>query len=130
MSGNQEANGSSIWLRQPHALNRRSGKLQTVVHVIGASKSFADIVQQQREKEQVWALQLRQQLCIGFQPLDFLILEPMQDLDGEKAVLVDRVAMVQVAEYERINCLELGNGQRQQLERVHGAQSISGVRCQ
>ena len=52
----------------------------------------------------------------------------MQNFDGQKGVLVDGVAVIQVAQHQRVDGVELGQGEREQVQRMHRAQRLGGVR--
>src|ERR1700690_704379 len=54
----------------------------------------------------------------------------MQVFDGEEGMLVDRVAMIEVADDEGFNSFEFRQKQSEQTQRVHGAQGVGGGRLQ
>src|ERR1700690_1551267 len=54
----------------------------------------------------------------------------MQVFDGEEGMLVDRVAMIEVADDEGFNSFEFRQKQSEQTQRVHGTQGVGGVRLQ
>ena len=51
----------------------------------------------------------------------------MQHLNRENAVFIHRVAMVEIAQDQRIDRLEFRNGEGEQAQRMHGAQRVGGV---
>ena len=61
-------------------------------------------------------------------PFRFRFLQAMQIFDGEERVLINRVAMIKITHHEHLDTLEFRQQQRQQAKRVHGAQSIGGMR--
>ena len=66
-------------------------------------------------------------LAERLQPFQVVVFEPVQHLDREEAVFIHGVAMVEIAQHQRVDGLELRNGKRQQIERMHHAQRVSSM---
>ena len=54
-------------------------------------------------------------------------LQPMQRVDQHHGVLVHRVAVVRVADHQRVNPVKLRDQQLQNSQRMHRAQRVSGI---
>src|SRR5579864_1138694 len=52
----------------------------------------------------------------------------MQTFNGEEGMLINREAMIEITHHEGIDQLKLRQQNREQSERMHGAQRFSGVR--
>ena len=87
-------------------------------------------MQQQRQQEQVEPVDLRQQ---PGQPLLVFVrglAQAVYVVNTKKSVLVDGIAVIAVANHQRVDAVELGNQHFKHAQRVHGAQRVRGVRTQ
>ena len=87
-------------------------------------------MQQQRQQEQVEAVDLRQQLREARLEIMGGLAQAVHVVDGEEGVLVDGVAVIAVPNHQCVDAVELGNQHLKNAQRVHGAQSVRGVRSQ
>ena len=67
--GNQEADRLRVFFAQSEAIERRQRELQASVNVVVARQSLAGVVKEQRQKQQLRALQLGEQSRERLQPL-------------------------------------------------------------
>src|ERR1700743_3261812 len=95
--------------------------------VAGAAR-LASVVHKKREQKKVEAVDFRQQSGKALFPVVRGLAQSVHVVDDEKSMLVDSVAMVRVADDERIDAVKFGNDQLEHAERVHGAQGMRGVR--
>ncbi len=51
----------------------------------------------------------------------------MQHLDRQQRVFVDRVAVIEIAQHQQVNRLELRDRVGQQVQGMHGAKRLCGV---
>ena len=95
--------------------------------VIAGAAGLAGVVHEQREQKQVEAVDFGQEPGETLFPLVMRLAEGVDVIDDEEGVLVDGVAMVGVADDERVDAMEFGDEQLEDSEGVHGAQSMGGV---
>ena len=106
------------------------GEFDALARMFAAAAAFAGIVQQQREQEEIEAVDFGQQLREALFAVMRGLAQAVHVVDGEEGVLVDGVAVVAVANDQRIDAVELGDQHLQDAERVHGAQRVRGVRAE
>ncbi len=95
--------------------------------VFAAAPAFAGVVQQQRKQEEIEPIDLRQQLRQALFVVVRRLAQAVHVVDGQEGVFIDRVAVIAVANDQRIDAVELGDQHLQHAERVHGAQRVRGV---
>ena len=95
--------------------------------VLAGAARLAGVVQQQRQQKQIEPVDLRQQLRQALLVVVRGLAQAVHVVDGEEGVLVDGVAVIAVANDQRIDAVELGDQHLQNAERVHGAQRVRGV---
>ena len=105
------------------------GQLDALAGMLAVAAALAGVVQQQREQEQIEAVDLRQQLRQALFVVVRRLAQAVHVVDGQEGVLVDGVAVIAVANDQRVDAVELGNQHLQHAERVHGAQRVRGVRA-
>ena len=106
------------------------GQFHALHRMLAGAPRLARVVQQQRQQKQIQPVDLRQQLR---QPLLVVVRrlpQPVHVVDGQKRVLVHGVAVIAVADHQRIDAVELRNQHLQHAQRVHRAQRMRGVRSQ
>ena len=81
-------------------------------------------------KKQIEAVDFRQQLREALLVLVGGLAQAVHIVDGEEGVLVDGVAVIAVANDQRVDAVELGDQHLKHAERVHGAQRVRGVRAE
>ena len=69
----------------------------------------------------------RQQRGEALLPVVSRLAQGVHVVDDQEGVLIDGVAMIGVADDQRINAVEFGNDKLKHAERVHGAQGVCGV---
>src|SRR5881394_2156035 len=128
MAADQERNCLAVSLieGQPrHALLRN---LKAGDDVALTRHAFANVVQQQTEIKKFGAFEFLEEAAVALVPLGLRLLCPMKALDGEKRMLIDGEAMIEVPYHQRIDEFEFRQEQDQQAERMHGSQSLGGMR--
>jgi len=93
----------------------------------GAAR-LAGVVQQQCQQEQIEAIDLRKQLRQALFIVVCWRAQAMHIVDTKEGVLVDGVAMITVANHQRIDAMEFGNQHFQHAQRMHGSQRMRSVR--
>ena len=120
--------------RSSASKSRRARKLSAsstlCVRVLAGAAGLAGVVQQQGKEEEIEAVDFREQLRQALLVLVGGRAQGVHVVDDEEGVLVDGVAVVAVADDERVDAVELGNQHLKNAERVHGAQSVRGVRTE
>ncbi len=128
MAGHQVAQRLAIRGIKIEPLGTALGELEARIDVVLRRHRFARIVQQQAEVEEFRLLEFCQQIGKPPVPFRFRFFQVVQVLYGEKGMLVDRVAMIKIANHERFHALEFRQQKCEQAKRVHGAQGIGRVR--
>ena len=82
---------------------------------------------EQRQEEEVEAVDLGQQGGKAPLPGKVRLAQGMHVIDHQEGVLVDGVAMIRVADDQGVDAVELGDEQLQDAQRMHGAQRVRGV---
>ena len=103
------------------------GQLHALPGMFAGAAGLAGVVQQQRQQEEIEAVDLRQQLR---QPLLVVVgglAQAVDVVDGQEGVLVDGIAVIAVANHQGVDAVELGNQHLQHAQRMHGAQRVGGV---
>ena len=90
-------------------------------------RAFAGVVQQQRQQEQIEPVDLRQQLRQPLLVARGRLAQAVHVVDGQEGVLVHGVAVIAVADHQRVDAVELGDQHLQHAQRMHGAQSMGRV---
>ena len=98
--------------------------------MIVRGRAFAGIVQKQAQVKEFGLFEFREQSGEALVPFRFRFLQAMQMLDGKKRVLVDRVAVIEVADDQRFDSLQFRQEQREQAQRIHRAECVGGVRLE
>ena len=106
------------------------GQFDALPGMFAAAPAFAGIVQQQRQQEEIEAVDLRQQLRETLFVVVRGLAQAVHVVDGEEGMLVDGVAVIAVANHQRIDAVKLGNQHLQHAECVHGPQRVRRVRPQ
>ncbi len=106
------------------------GQLHTLHRMVAAAAGLPRVVHEYREEEEVEAIDLREQGRKAPFPGKLRLAQGVNIVDDQKGMLVDGVAMIGVANDQRVNAVELGNKQFQDAECVHGAQRVRGVRSE
>src|SRR5580658_7753247 len=68
--------------------------------------------------------QLSYKLGKRLQRTTAIAFEPMKYFNRQKRMLIDRVAVIKIAEYEKINRFEFGQRPSEKVKRVHRPQCI------
>ncbi len=107
------------------------GEFDGLHGVFAGAAGFAGVVEKDREEEQVETVHFREQSTEPFgvvmQGTGGWLAQGMNIVDGEEGVFIDGVAVVAVANNERINAMELGNQHFENAEGMHGAEGVGGV---
>ncbi|MEI9967939.1 MAG: hypothetical protein WDM87_04665 [Terracidiphilus sp.] len=85
------------------------GQFNTLLRVLSGAAAFAGVMQKQREKKEVEAIDFRKQLGETLLLLAGGRAQLVDIVDDEEGVLVDGVAVVAVADDERVDAVELGD---------------------
>src|SRR5580698_8674259 len=102
-------------------------QLDALRTVVTRAARFACIVHEEREQEEVEAINFRQQRSKAFFPVVSGLAQPVHVVDDEKGMLIDGVAVVRVTDDERVDTVELGNDQLEDAESMHRAQRMRGM---
>ena len=103
------------------------GQLDALLRMLAGAAALAGVVQQQGEKEEIDAIDFREQLREALLVLVGGRAQAVDVVDDQEGVLVDGVAVVAVANDERVDAVEFGNQHLKHAERVHGAESMRGM---
>ena len=103
--------------------------LRALQRVVVAASSLPRIVQQRRQEHQLRVLHIAQYAAKPSRPHAHLpglrLLQPVQSIDHNQGVLIHRVAVVRIADHQRVNPVELRQQQLQNPQRVHHAQRLA-----
>jgi hypothetical protein len=86
---------------------------RTLVGVISAASCFARIVHQQSQKEEIETVDLGQQCGEALLPVLVRLAQAVNVVNYQEGVLIDGIAMVGIADHQRIDAVELGDQQLQ-----------------
>ena len=127
MQADELENGLALFGVEVEAGEKAVGQLDALLRVLAGAAAFAGVVQQQGEEEEVEAVDFGEQLRQALLVLVRGRAQGVDIVDDEEGVLVDGVAVVAVADDERVDAVELGDEHLENAERVHGAQRVRGV---
>ena len=127
MQADELENGVALLGVEVEAGEKTVGQLDTLLRVLAGAAAFAGVVQEQGEEEEIEAVDFGEQLGEALLVLACGRAQGVDVVDDQKGVLVDGVAMVAVADDERVDAVEFGDEHLENAERVHGAQSVGGV---
>ena len=130
MQADELENGVALLGVEVEAGEKAVGQLDALLRMLAGAAALAGVVQEQGEEEEVEAIDFRQQLGEALLVLVGGRAQGVDVVDDEEGVLVDGVAVIAVADDERVDAVELGDEHFQNAERVHGAESMSGVRAE
>src|SRR6202030_868813 len=114
--------------RQIQAFETRFRDRQAGRDRIVYGDSLSGIVEQDCKIEQLGLLEFMEDRRVPLVPFGLGLAEGMQIFDNLKGVLIDSEAMQRVAHGERINAFKLRQEYREQMQGVHGSESVRGVR--
>jgi hypothetical protein len=95
--------------------------------MVAGAPSLARVMHKQGEEEEVEPVDLRQQGSKALFPRNVRLAQGMNIVDDQEGMLVDRVAMIRIANDQRVDAVELGNQQLQNAQGMHGAKRVRGV---
>ena len=98
--------------------------------MLAGAAGFSGVVKQEGQQEEIEAVDLRQKLGQALFVFVGGLAERVDVVDGEEGMLIHRVAVVAVADDQRIDAVELGNQHLKDAEGVHGAESVRGMRAE
>ena len=128
MAADQKQNRLPVLGIEVQPLQRSLGHLQAGFHMIGSRHTLPNVMKQKGKVEQLRLLQLFENVAVALIPLGRRLPGAMQAFNCQKRVFVHGEAVVVIAHHQRIDELQLRQQQSQQMQRVHRAQSIRGVR--
>ncbi len=106
------------------------GQLRTGTGVRDRGTRFAGVVQQGRQQQQLRMRQIAKEMTEtqppGRSPPWWLVGQGVKCIDQHKGVLVHGVAVIGIAEHQRIDAVKLRNHQVKDAQRMHGAQCLGG----
>src|SRR5713101_475846 len=102
--------------------NRQAGRDRIVYR-----DRLSGIVEEDRQIEQLGLFQFTKDDSVARVPFGLGLEQGMQILDDLKSVLVDGEAMQRIAHGKRVNAPQLRQKHREQMQGVHGSQSVRGV---
>src|SRR5437879_5415678 len=102
MASNEEENGCAFTGVDVQAVHAAFGDFQAGYDVIASGNTLGGVMQQQSQVKQLGRFQFLEQFGVAPVPLGLRLLQPVQALDGQEGMLVDREAMVRVWHNQRI----------------------------
>ena len=127
MQADELENGLALFGVEVEAGEEAVGEFDALAGVFAGAAALAGVVQQQGEEEKIEAVDFRQQLREALFVVVGGLAQAVDVVDGEEGVLVDGVAVIAVADDERVDAVEFGDEHFQNAEGVHGAQRVGGV---
>ena len=127
MQADELEDGLALFGVEVEAGEEAVGELDALAGVFAGAAALAGVVEQQREQEEIEAVDFRQQLRKAVFVVVRGLAQAVDVVDGEEGVLVDGVAVVAVADDEGVDAVELGDEHLQHAESVHGAKSVGRV---
>src|SRR5687768_12715247 len=103
----EELDGVARLLRNVETVQSGGGEPDALLGVLDVL-GLADVVQEQRQRQQLRRAELLQQATEALARRSRRVPQPFEAPDGEQRVLVDRVAMIEVPDHAAMNALELG----------------------
>ena len=95
--------------------------------VVSRRQSLACVMQQQRQIQQLWFFQLGQNLGVSALPIGARFSQLVQSLDSKERVFIDSIAVMKVADHQRVNQFIFRNDALEQAQGMHSAQRLAGV---
>ena len=130
MAGNQIAHRIGIGGIEKHLSEYFLDSLQASLDVTFDGHSFANIVEKKSEEKKLRLLKFAENFREFALPIPGGLAEALEIVDRLEGMLVDRVAVVEIANDQRIDAAKLAEERNEHAEPVQIAQGIGGARLE